>query len=121
MFSAGRGMALSDYDTCAVDHEFTRSDSWGHWGCLGLTCDVATREVIHYLDGEPIGVGRFEHAEPLLLDFMELGNFGASNAELEESAGFAQRRFYGAIDQLVIANRVFSPIEIKSFWSDGRP
>ena len=121
MFSAGRGTRLIDYDAFAVDHRFTRSDNWGHWACLGVTCDVGKREVIHYLDGEPIGVGQFEHAEPLLLDFMELGNFGATTKELEESAGFAERRFYGAIDQLLIANRVFSPSEIKSFWSSGKP
>lgn len=121
MFSVGHGAALSEYDAFDVDHEFTRSESWGNWACLGVTCDVANREVIHYLNGEPIGVGRFEHADPLLLDFMELGNFGVSGEELEESGGFAQRRFYGAFDEVVIANRVFDPAEIKSFWTNGKP
>jgi hypothetical protein len=122
MFNVGHGMTSTDeYDIFSVDHPFTRSDNWGNWACLGVTCDVAKREVIHYLNGEPIGVGRFEHADPLLLDFMELGNFGSTSEELEKRPGVAGRRFYGAIDEVVIANRVFDAAEIKSFWSNGNP
>ncbi len=76
MFSVGHGDdALWQYDAFDVGHPSTRSDNWGNWACLAVTCDVARREVIHYFNGEPIGIGKFEQAEPLLLDFMELGNF----------------------------------------------
>lgn len=121
MFSVGHGLNRSDYDVSAADHPYTRSDRWGGWACMGVTCDVQKREVIHYLNGKPIGKGQFERAEPLLLDFMELGNFGTTSEELEETDGSAQRRFYGAIDEVVIADRVFDAAEIQAFWSNGKP
>ncbi|MBB3209128.1 hypothetical protein FHS27_004966 [Rhodopirellula rubra] len=121
MFSVGHGIKESDYDKLAVDHPYTRSDRWGTWACMGVTCDVKERTVTHYLNGQPIGTGQFTRAEPLLLDFMELGNFGTTVEELERTGGSAQRRFYGAIDELMIADRVFDASEIKSFWENGKP
>jgi len=121
LFSVGHGMDRSDYDMSAAVHPYTRSSRWGTWACMGVTCDAKKREVIHYLNGDPIGGGQFERAKPLLLDFMELGNFGATSDELKETDGLAQRRFYGAIDELVIANRVFDAAEIKAFWTNGKP
>ncbi|MFG0287827.1 MAG: iron dicitrate transport regulator FecR, partial [Rhodopirellula sp. JB044] len=115
LFSVGHGIKESDYDKLAVDHPYTRSDRWGTWACMGVTCDAKTRTVTHYLNGQPIGTGQFKRAEPLLLDFMELGNFGTTVEELEETGGSAQRRFFGAIDELVIADRVFDESEIKAF------
>lgn len=121
LFSVGHGPTLDRYDLFASDHPSTHSDNWGHWTCLAVTCDVAKRETIHYFNGQPIGTGRFKRNDPLLLDFMELGNFGATRKELETTDGFAQRRFYGAIDEVVIAERVFDAEEIKSIWIDGQP
>ncbi|TWU59241.1 FecR protein [Rubripirellula tenax] len=121
MFSVGHGMQRSEYDELAVDHPYTRSDRWGNWACMGVTCDVNKREVTHYLNGDPIGTGHFERAVPLLLDFMELGNFGTTTEELEHTSGAAQRRFYGAIDEVLIADRVFEAAEIKAFWEAGIP
>lgn len=121
MFSVGHGMDRSEYDEYAVAHPYTRSDRWGTWACMGVTCDVKKREVVHYLNGQPIGTGQFEWADPLLLDFMELGNFGATTEELEQVDSSAQRRFYGAIDELLIADRVFNASEIHAFWKNGQP
>ncbi|WP_404310124.1 iron dicitrate transport regulator FecR [Neorhodopirellula lusitana] len=122
MFSVGHGQEGNwRYDTCPVQNPATHPDNWGVWECLAVTCNATKREVTHYRNGEPIGTCRIKNADPLLLDFMELGNFGATREELEKSKGSSQRRFFGAIDELVIARRVMTAEEIKTFWSNGKP
>lgn len=88
---------------------------------VGVTCDTQRHQVVHYLNGAEIGRGELANDAPLLLDFMELGNFGISSDELERSAGRSLRRFYGAIDEVVIARRVFTPAEMQNTWEIGRP
>ncbi len=120
--SIGHGLQnRADYETVRADSVSTRPDRWGHWACMAVTCDVAKQEIVHYLDGAPIGRGKLESSEPLLLDFMELGNFGASMEEITKSNGNSIRRFYGAVDELVIARRAMTAAEIKEFWLHGKP
>ncbi|MEM9644967.1 MAG: FecR domain-containing protein, partial [Planctomycetota bacterium] len=122
MFSIGR---IEDqdlrYDALSVRHPSTQSNKWGQWACYGVTCDVNRGEVIHYFNGHSIGIRRFQNDTPLILDFMELGNFGTTPRELEESGESSQRRFYGAMDELLIANRAFTKEEMNAFWANGKP
>lgn len=109
------------YDWASAFNESTKPDHWGQWACLAVTCDVVSGDIFHYRNGELIGAGKLNHAIPLPLDFMELGNFGVSADELERSGGMSQRRFYGAIDELVVSKRIFTPEEIEAFWMNGKP
>ena len=52
---------------------------------------------------------------------MTLGNFSVSDAELKTSGGLAQRRFYGAVDEVLIANRVLNDDELTDIWTNERP
>ncbi len=110
-----------EYETCSVPNPSARSAHWGEWACLAVTCDTVQRRVVHYWNGKQIGICELEHAEPLLLDFMELGNFGVPRKEMAKSKGLSRRRFYGAFDEVLIASRTLAPDEIKTFWLDGRP
>jgi len=109
------------YDATKAPNDATLSNNWGSWACLAVTCDVVKGQVVHYLNGKRIGTGALAHDDPLLLDFMELGNFGVSNDELLESGGLAERRFYGVIDEVVIARRVFDEAELAAIWENGKP
>lgn len=115
------GQARWTYDRSAARNPATDSDSWGQWSCLAVTADVKTGEIAHYLNGERIGSGILWNSSPLLLDFMELGNFGVTVDEVEQSSGRSQRRFYGAIDEVVISSRVFDESEIANIWLIGKP
>ncbi|GAA4459466.1 LamG-like jellyroll fold domain-containing protein [Novipirellula rosea] len=109
------------YSQTAARNPATLSDNWGQWSCLAVTANVATGEVVHFLNGKRIGTGKLKDSSPLLLDFLELGNFGVSADELERTSGGSQRRFYGVIDEVLIANRVFDDSEIEEIWSAGKP
>ncbi|MCM2375214.1 LamG domain-containing protein [Aporhodopirellula aestuarii] len=109
------------YSQTAARNPATLSDNWGQWSCLAVTANVTTGEVVHFLNGKRIGTGKLKDPSPLLLDFLELGNFGVSADELERTAGDSQRRFYGVIDEVLIANRVFGDSEIEEIWSAGKP
>ncbi len=124
MFAVGYGGRIASdwrYDAIAVDQPATHTNAWGNWACLAVTCDVASGDVIHYLNGRRIGSGELTRLKPLLLDFMELGNFGVTHEEMKRTAGQSQRRFYGAFDEVIIAKRVFSDAEIAEIWSQGKP
>ncbi|MGB7328128.1 MAG: LamG-like jellyroll fold domain-containing protein, partial [Rubripirellula sp.] len=124
LFSIGHGSGPPRdwrYEKFPAANAATNADLWGKWILVGVTCDTQRHQVVHYLNGAEIGQGELASDAPLLLDFMELGNFGISTDELERSAGLSQRRFYGAIDEVVIAERVFTPTELRSLWEIGRP
>ena len=123
MFAIGYGARIPSqwkYDAITVDQPATRTTQWGNWACLAVTCEVFGGDVIHYFNGKRIGSGELTRAEPLLLDFMELGNFGVTHEELKRTEGASQRRFYGAIDEVIIAKRVFSDTELAEIWNYGK-
>ena len=66
-----------------------------------------------------VGGRRLTRDDPLLLDYMTLGNFSTWDAEPELAK--SERRFYGAIDELLIADRVFSDDEVHQLYDAGRP
>jgi hypothetical protein len=77
--------------------------------------------VIHYIDGEAVQTvasSQQEPLPPLLLDFVEIGNLAASADE--EKLG-VRYEFLGALDELMIAARAFSPDEIRRLYEAGRP
>ncbi|MCO8120638.1 iron dicitrate transport regulator FecR [Stieleria sp. TO1_6] len=109
------------YHTSVAPNSAIHPNNWGQWSCFAVTANVKTGDIVHYVNGVRTGTGNLTNTSALLLDFMELGNFGASADEIRRSSGRSQRRFYGAIDEVLIANRVFDDSEIESIWMSGKP
>lgn len=109
------------WQTFPAESDFPNQANWGKWTCIAVTCDARNRKVIQYHNGERIGDWDLQHSDPLLLDFMTLGNFSVSDLELKTSGGLAQRRFFGAFDEVLIANRIFNDDEMLAIWTNGKP
>ena len=122
-FSVATTQGESDWkwESCHSKSDFPSQSNWGKWACVAVTCDTVNGRVRHYHNGERISDLSLPHTNPLLLDFMTLGNFSVSDAELKTSGGLAQRRFYGAVDEVLIANRVLNDDELTDIWTNGRP
>jgi len=94
------------------------SSRWGKWGCYGVTYDAVNERVTHYFNGEKTGTNRIEHPEPLILDFLEIGNLSTPQ---DNTAPEMQFRFYGIMDEIIVARRVFSPEEMEEIYKNGMP
>ena len=94
------------------------SSRWGKWGCYGVTYDAGTERVTHYFNGEKTGTNRIEHPEPLILDFLEIGNLSTPHDAIAPETQF---RFYGIMDEIIVARRVFSAEEMKEICKNGMP
>jgi hypothetical protein len=94
---------------------------WGQWVFVATVVTGKKGRVIHYIDGEAVQTvasSQQEPLPPLLLDFVEIGNLAASADE--EKLG-VRYEFLGALDELMIAARAFSPDEIRRLYEAGRP
>ena len=109
------------YESCHSNSTLAKQSNWGRWTCIAVTIDTQRGDVIQYHEGVEIGRYKLQHADPLLLDYMTLGNFSISQSELQKSSGLAQRRFYGAVDELLISQRIYSSEEIQEIWIKGKP
>jgi hypothetical protein len=109
------------YTSFHAANDFPGQLNWGKWCCLAVTCDTVSGRVIQYHNGQRISDGQLSRTDPLILDFMTLGNLSVSDDEVKNSAGRARRRFYGAFDELIIADRVFGDEEIDEIWRVGQP
>jgi hypothetical protein len=112
---------LLAYTSFHAAHDFPSPLNWGKWCCLAVTCDTETGRVIQYYNGQKIHSGRLKHSDPIVLDYMTLGNLSVSDEEVERSAGLARRRFYGAFDELLIAERILSDQELSEIYRIGQP
>lgn len=100
--------------------------SYGSWHFLGTTYDSATREVVHYVDGQEIHRSSIEASVPVRFGRATLGNFfdpdPAKNADvygLGQSWSF--RNWSGAIDEFMLFSRALDAAEIQQIYASGVP
>lgn len=90
----------------------------GRWICYGVTLDAAQGQVTHYYNGKRVGVNPVEKTFFLPLDTMEIGNHSGNAAERQEGMIY---RFFGVIDEIIVARRVFSDDEMGELYRIGNP
>lgn len=98
--------------------DLVSTKSWGNWGCYAVTYDSAQRRVVHYHNGEQVGISAIDQPEPLIIDYLEIGNLSTHRNEVEKGV---QYRFYGVMDEILIATRAFKPAEMKRIYEYGKP
>lgn len=108
-----------EWETHVTPEPVIHSSDWGQWLCLAVTYDVGRKEARHYVNGRCVSAHPLRRPCPLLLDYLELGNL-STLAEAEKKR-LDRYRFYGAIDEVLLADRVFSEGEILEIWRIGRP
>ncbi len=90
---------------------------FGRWVHLAVTYDPARREVVHYVDGQPVARAEIRLDLPLRIGDGELGNWN--------SAGFRSkatiRNFTGCIDEFLVLRRALTSAEIERLHAQGRP
>ncbi|WP_068267077.1 FecR domain-containing protein [Rubripirellula obstinata] len=107
------------YDICGYTSgaEPEIEDQTGKWGCYGVTIDPHKMEVSHFFNGKRTSVTKMKRVSPLPLETMEMGNHSTTPAERQSGMSY---RFFGVIDELIVANRVFDSEEMASIYEYGR-
>ena len=96
----------------------------GLWVHLVSVVDFHTGAVNHYVDGKPIGSGKFRDLVAGKLGSVELGNWGIA-PETERGrrlvgGGYLDRSFVGKIDEFALFSRALSAQEIQRLFLQGR-
>ncbi len=107
------------------DHQIVASppvitlDKFGTWLHLGVTLDFGSKQVIHYVNGLPVGEKALKITPPFRIGPAELGNWNAKG--FPENDPFMIRNFSGAIDDFCVFGRALSEHEIRVLYSQGKP
>jgi hypothetical protein len=96
----------------------------GLWVHVVSVVDFRTGVVAHYVDGKPVGSGKFAKLVPGKLGSVELGNWGIA-PETEKGrrlagGGYLDRSFVGKIDEFALFSRALSSDEIQRLFLQGR-
>lgn len=108
--------ATFQWDAYTSKDSIAKRSDWGQWSCIAMTFHASDQAVIHYVNGKPIQSLTIERAETLLLQCMELGNLTRPR---NSNQGVDNFRFYGVIDEVLIAKRAFTEQEISAIYESG--
>jgi len=106
------------WDQYMTENPVVGPSEWGNWSALAVTYDTVKNQVVHYVNGELVDAQPLKKSLPILLDYLEIGNLSTWENEQEQGVNF---RFYGAIDEIIIADRVFTAKEIQEIYEVGKP
>ncbi|MEM1062462.1 MAG: LamG-like jellyroll fold domain-containing protein, partial [Planctomycetota bacterium] len=93
----------------------------GRWLHIAATYDPATREVVHYVDGEAVSRHAIEdkfYIESLQIGPAEIGSWGQP---FRDSPWFAVRTLHGAVDDLMVFDAAVDADEMRRLYKAGRP
>lgn len=112
------GKALGEHQIVASD-PVVALDKFGTWLHLAVTLDADAKQVIHYVNGLPVGGKALKIAPPFRIGPAELGNWNAKG--FPENDPFMIRNFSGAMDDFCVFGRALSEREIRVLYAQGRP
>ncbi len=98
-------------------HGALTPERFGRWIHLAVAYDRERGEVVHYVDGKPVGRAEILLNLPLRIGDAELGNWN--------SAGYRNktpiRNLNGCIDEFLLFNRALTREEVEILHTQGRP
>lgn len=89
----------------------------GQWVQLAVTYEVGSGEVTHYFNGRMAARITSKNALPLSLELLELGNLSLGPTEVSQGMRYA---FLGAMDEVLILDRILSTDEILALHEVGQ-
>jgi hypothetical protein len=93
------------------------SEWLGQWVQLAVTYDTSRGEVTHYFNGRIAARVTLRNLHPLSLDLLEVGNMGLGAQAVQQGLNYA---FHGAMDELLILDRILSSDEILALHAVGQ-
>jgi len=94
-------------------------DRLGTWLHLVVVLDGRSRQVIHYVNGTPVGRETLKIGPPYRLGSAELGNWNAKSGP--NPAPNLIRNLSGAMDEFELFNRALTDAEVHELYVKGRP
>lgn len=110
--SSGKGWHIHWADTDL------KPDRLGAWTLLATVVDGARGEVGHYVNGREVGRRPAMIESPFALTRLCLGNMSSTEAEARAGIRYG---FFGRMDEVIVANRVFGQAQIQSLYETGKP
>jgi hypothetical protein len=94
-------------------------DDLGMWLHLAVVLDGSSRQVVHYVNGEPVSRHALKSGPPFRLGSAELGNWNAGSRP--DPAPFLIRNLSGAFDEFALFGRAWSDAEVRELYAKGKP
>lgn len=94
-------------------------DQFGTWLHLAVVLNGPAREVVHYVNGEPVSGETLELHSPFRLGPTELGNWNAGGSL--KPGPHLIRNLSGALDEFVLFRRALTDAEIRALHAAGKP
>ncbi len=94
-------------------------DKFGMWTHLAVVLDGKARQVVQYLNGEPIARQTLTLGPPYRLGPAELGNWNARSGP--NPAASLIRNLSGSLDEFEIFSRALSDAEVLELYAQGKP
>jgi hypothetical protein len=94
-------------------------DQFGIWTHLAVVIDGRSKQVVQYVNGQPVSQHTLRTGPPYQIGTAELGNWNA--AGLPGNDPFLIRNFSGFIDEFCLFSRALNSGEVRSLYSDGKP
>ncbi len=108
-------------DYKALSPAFWKPSMIGKWIHLAVTCDVHSRRIVHYLNGEVLSrhvVPKAQMPPVIRIGTASIGNWALPT---QPDARFAIRNLNGSMDEFVILAAALDSTEIKEMYERGKP
>jgi hypothetical protein len=94
-------------------------DEFGMWLHLAVVLDGRSRQVVHYVNGDPVSRQALKLGPPFRVGSAELGNWNAGSGP--DPAPFLIRNLSGSFDEFGLSSRALSDPEVRDLYANGRP
>jgi hypothetical protein len=94
-------------------------DKFGMWLHLAVVLDGKARQVVHYVNGEPVSRHALKLGPPFRLGSAELGNWNARSGP--NPAPSLIRNLSGSLDEFELFSRALSDADIRELYAKGKP
>jgi hypothetical protein len=94
-------------------------DELGMWLHLAAVLDGRSRQVVHYVNGDPVSRQALKLGPPFRLGSAELGNWNPRTGP--DPTPFLIRNLSGSFDEFRLFSRALSDAEVRELYAKGKP
>ncbi len=94
-------------------------DQFGVWTHLAVVLNGPAKQVVHYVNGQPVSRHAVRLGPPYRMGTAELGNWNAIGFPGNDP--FLIRNFSGVMDEFCLFGRALGDTEIRALYTDGKP
>ena len=102
-----------------ASHPVLTVNEFGMWIHLAAVLDGKDRQMVHYVNGNPVTRHALNLGPPFRVGPSELGNWNALSGP--NLAPVLIRNFSGSIDEFELFSRALSDAEVRNLYSQGKP